>query len=72
MQAFSNGDRPALSAFLRNLGAGLDAARRVIELDGLYATSAAYDYIEQFQLAAGQLADSANEAIERQLQERAR
>lgn len=71
MPLSSDRRKPALSALLRNLALGLDAARSLVEQDGFYATDAGYTWAEELSMAASHLAASAVEAIDRQLEERA-
>lgn len=68
----SDGRKPALSAALRNLAIGLDAYRVLIEADGLYATDAGYQYAQDLEDSCGRLVAAAHEAIDRQLEQRAR
>ncbi len=59
-----------MSALLRNLSSGLDAARSLVEQDGFYATFDAVTYIEELNNSTMRLAQAAEDAIARQVEER--
>lgn len=65
-----DGPKPALSAALRNLAIGLDAYRVLIEADGLYATDACYQYVDDLEASCERLRAAAIEAIGRQIEAR--